>query len=72
MLLGVLGLDLIARTLNEGGRVVLEGPAGRGKTMTLVQIAHSYQASGAISILIPLPDWAASGMPILDYIAGMR
>jgi hypothetical protein len=67
----VLGLDFIGRTLNESGRVVLEGPAGRGKTTTLIQIAHSHQASGAIPILIPLPDWAASGMPILDFIAGM-
>lgn len=66
-----LDLDSIGRTLNESGRVVLEGPAGRGKTTTLIQIAHSHQASGAIPILILLPDWAASGMPILDFIAGM-
>jgi hypothetical protein len=67
----VVGLDFIGRTLNESGRVVLEGPAGRGKTTSLIQIAHSHLASGAIAILIPLPDWAASGMPILDFIAGM-
>jgi len=29
------------------------------------------RALGAIAILISLPDWAASGRPILDFIAGM-
>ena len=67
----VVGLDFIGRTLNESGRVVLEAPAGRGKTTSLIQIAHSHNASGAIAILVSLPDWAASGMPILDFIAGM-
>jgi hypothetical protein len=67
----VVSLDFIGRTLNESGRVVLEGPAGRGKTTTLIQIAQNQEASAAIAILISLPDWAASGMPILDFIAGM-
>lgn len=67
----VLSFDLIERILNESGRVVLEAPAGRGKTTTLIQIAWGHQASGAIAILISLPDWAASGMPILDFIVGM-
>ena len=67
----VVSLDFIARTLDESGRVVLEGPAGRGKTTTLIQIAQSHETSGGIAILISLPDWAASGTPILDFIAGM-
>ncbi len=67
----VVSLDFIRRTLDESGRVVIEGPAGRGKTTTLIQIAQSHETSGAIAILISLPDWAASGMLILDFIAGM-
>lgn len=67
----VVSLDFIGKTLNESGRVVLEGPAGCGKTTTLIQIAQSRAVSGTIAILISLPDWATSGTPILDFIAGM-
>ena len=67
----VIGLDTIGRILGESGRVVLEGPAGRGKTTTLIQIAQDNETSGTIGILISLPDWAVSGLPILDFIAGM-
>jgi hypothetical protein len=67
----ILDVGLIGQVLERSGRLVLEGPAGRGKTTTLLQIAHHHQASGTIAILISLPDWAASGMPILDFIAGM-
>ena len=36
----VLSMDRIDQTLSQSGRVVLEGPAGRGKTTTLIQLAQ--------------------------------
>lgn len=48
-------------------RLILDAPAGRGKTTTLVQVAQS--ASGGIPLLIELPAWVRSGKEILDYVA---
>ena len=36
----VLSLEQIDQTLSQSGRIVLEGPAGRGKTTTLIQLAQ--------------------------------
>ncbi len=48
-------------------RLILEAPAGRGKTTTLVQVAQS--ASSGIPLLIELTAWVRSGKEILDYVA---
>lgn len=61
----------IHEAVSRGDRVILEGPAGRGKTTTLVQLAKSFEGKTGIPILVDLPSWAASGQPIVQFIAGM-
>lgn len=67
----VLQLSDIAAALLQGRRVVLEAPAGRGKTTTLIQLAQARAAAGGISFLIDLTAWARSRSEILEFIAGM-
>ncbi len=67
----VLQFSDIAAALLQGTRVVLEGPAGRGKTTTLIQLAEERAKAGGISFLIDLTAWTKSGSGILEFIAGM-
>lgn len=62
----------IRKLLNEGARVVLEAPAGTGKTTTLLQLAKLYADEGQLSFFIDLPLWAKSGNEILEFIADRR
>ncbi len=56
--------------LLQGRRLVLEAPAGRGKTTTLVQLARAQaNATQGIAILVDLPGWIKSSLDILEYIA---
>jgi hypothetical protein len=67
----VLRLSDIAAALLQATRVVLEGPAGRGKTTTLIQLARARVGSGGISFLVDLTAWTTSRSRILQFIAGM-
>jgi hypothetical protein len=62
-------LASIVDALDEGRRIVLEGPAGRGKTTTLAQIAEMEKGVHGVPFLIDLPAWISSGRPILEFIA---
>jgi hypothetical protein len=55
--------------LLQGRRMVLEGPAGRGKTTTLVQLAGAGRNGPGIPLLVDLPNWVRSGKDILEYVA---
>lgn len=66
----VLSLEQIDQELSQSRRIVLEGPAGRGKTTTLIQLAHRARTVG-IPLMIELPAWTSSRRGILEYIAGM-
>jgi len=68
----ILDLGSIQALLKEGRRVVLEAPAGRGKTTTLVQLAKQNRAVGGLAFLIDLPAWAKSELDILEFIARMQ
>lgn len=59
------------RAMTQSRRVVVEAPAGRGKTTTLVQLAAQHDGSGNLAFLIDLPAWVKSGTGILQYIAGI-
>ena len=59
-----LDLSGLNAALQEGRRLVLEGPAGRGKTTTLVQLATNHLAHGEI----PFPHRSAE----LEQIADKR
>ena len=64
----ILYLGNVRASLLEGRRVVLEAPAGRGKTTTLVRLAKQDSGMVGISFLIDLPAWAKSRMNILDFV----
>ncbi len=66
----VLSLEQIGRVLSQRGRIVLEGPAGCGKTTTLIQLAQSAR-DAVTTFMIDLPAWTSSGRGILEHIAGM-
>jgi hypothetical protein len=57
--------------LKQSRRIVLEAPAGRGKTTTLVQIAEHHRDQGDLCFLIDLPSWVSSGRGILEFISMM-
>ena len=67
----VLHLDDFQRLMTQSRRAVIEAPAGRGKTTTLVQLGSQHERSGRLAFLIDLPAWVKSGTGILQYIAGM-
>jgi hypothetical protein len=66
----VLSLQQIDQALMRSGRIVLEGPAGRGKTTTLIQLAQRARAAGT-PFIIELPAWTSSHRGILEYIVGI-
>ena len=66
----VLSLEQIDQALSQSRRIVLEGPAGRGKTTTLIQLAQRARTAGT-PFIVELPAWTSSRRGILEYIAGM-
>jgi len=66
----VLSLEQIDKALSQSGRIVLEGPAGRGKTTTLIQLAQRVRTAGT-PFMVDLPAWTSSRRGILEYIAGI-
>ena len=65
-----LSLEQIDQALSQSRRIVLEGPAGRGKTTTLIQLAQRVRTAGT-ALIVELPAWTSSRRGILEYIAGM-
>ena len=69
----VLDVAAFQAALLEGRRIVLEAPAGRGKTTTLIQLAECHGDQGQLAFLVDLPTWMASGnIDLLEFIASMR
>lgn len=66
----VLSLEQIDQALSQSRRIVLEGPAGRGKSTTLIQLAQRARDAGT-PFIVELPAWTSSRRGILEYIAGM-
>lgn len=66
----VLSLEQIDQALSQSRRIVLEGPAGRGKTTTLIQLAQRARTAGT-PFIVELPAWTSSRRGILEYISGM-
>lgn len=58
--------------LQAGRRMVLEAPAGRGKTTTLIQLAEQHLAHGELPFLIDLPVWNRSAIDVLGFVASLR
>jgi hypothetical protein len=67
-----LDLSGLHAALQEGRRLVLEAPAGRGKTTTLIQLAEQHLVDGELPFLIDLPGWNRSAIDVLEFVASMR
>ena len=65
-----LSLEQIDQALSQSYRIVLEGPAGCGKTTTLIQLAQRARTAGT-PFMVDFPAWTSSRRRILEYIAGM-
>jgi hypothetical protein len=50
----------LEEALLQSRRVIIEAPAGSGKTTTLIQLAAGHRDRGVLAFLIDLPVWAAS------------
>ena len=67
-----LELSDLHAALQAGRRLVLEAPAGRGKTTTLIQLAEQHLAHGELPFLIDLPVWNRSAIDVLEFVANLR
>jgi len=67
-------LSALRSLLGQGRRMILEAPAGRGKTTTLVELATAQgtRDAKALSFLVDVPIWLRSRQPILPYLASTR
>jgi signal transduction histidine kinase len=61
--------DSLAAGFEEGQRIVLEAPAGSGKTTALVQFARRILSGGGLAFLVDLPEWVSSHRNILAFVA---
>ena len=66
----LLSLEQVEQVLSNSGRIIIEGPAGRGKTTTLIQLARRANVA-SIPFIVELSAWTSSSLGILQYIAGM-
>jgi len=66
-----LELPSLEAALREGRRIVLEAPAGRGKTTTLILLAEQHLAHGELPFLIDLPNWSRSPINVVEFLARM-
>ena len=64
----IINFTYLSQALQEGRRIVLEAPAGRGKTTTLIQLAEHVNQ---LSFLIDLPTWVKSNKAIFEFISQM-
>lgn len=67
----VMHLNDFRAGLLQGRRIVLEGPAGRGKTTTLIQLANAHAGAAGTPFLVDLTAWTSTRSGILQFIAGM-
>jgi len=62
----------VAGELHRGGRVLLEGPPGAGKTTTLVQLARQLVDAHRPCLVVDLPSWIESGEDLFTFQARDR
>ncbi len=65
---GLIRLDDLRSLLGASGRIILQAPAGRGKTTTLLQLAQADNPE-QLNLYVDLPAWIGSRQPILTFLA---
>lgn len=65
----ILDLENLQLVILANDRIIIEAPAGRGKTTTLIQLAECYCKQGEIAFLINLPALVISHLDILEFIS---
>jgi hypothetical protein len=65
-------LSDVRAALAQSGRLVIEAPAGSGKTTTLAHLASEHSSSGGLAFVVDLPGWIKAKTGILRFIAGRR
>lgn len=54
--------------LLQSHRIILEAPAGSGKTTTLAQLSDAFLKTNGIAFLVDIPTWVSSGSRLLEFI----
>jgi hypothetical protein len=67
-----LTFSISSAPIDENGRIVLDAPAGGGKTTTLLQLADRHSSGGGVSTLVELPQWFDGDSSILDFVSKTR
>jgi hypothetical protein len=65
----VLSIEALHDALRTGGRIVLEGIAGAGKTTTLTEVAALVDRQGGVGLLVDLPELLRSGRNLIEFLA---
>ncbi len=70
----VVDVPTLRSLLTQGRRLILEAPAGRGKTTTLIELATLPYGTDAVesSFLVDFPTWVRSRQSILVFLANTR
>src|SRR5436190_5534381 len=63
---GLFSLASIRSSLWESRRIILEAPAGRGKTATLIQLASANPTLKGLAFLVDFTAWVKSDLDILS------
>jgi DNA polymerase III delta prime subunit len=61
--------DQITEELHRGGRLLLDGPPGAGKTTTLLQLARRLVDADRLCLVVDLPSWIESGQDLFTFQA---
>jgi hypothetical protein len=66
-----LNLQEVCETARRVRRLILKGPPGAGKTITLLQLATAFteDPQDPIPIVISLPEWASKDQDFLSFLA---
>jgi hypothetical protein len=67
----IVDLASLETALLQSRRIVVEAPAGAGKTTTLIQLASRRNVHAELAFLVDLPAWMTSGVNFLEIIARM-
>lgn len=64
-------VDIIATGLRGARRLILFGPPGGGKTVTLTQVARALYAGRDTHapVVLPAAEWSTSGSSLIDFVA---